>query len=203
MNKDFEITRGKTFQQRIRWETPPYIYKPITSISQGAPAIVVATAHGVPDGWRIAVVSAKGMTKINASNNPPETSDYLRATVIDADTIELNDVNSADYKPHIASTGFVQYLTPMDLAGFTARMQIKNKVGGNVLASSLAGDSPLDVITIAIDNAEKTITVTISATATAAFAWSKGVYDLEMVSGTGVVTALLSGIISISTEVTT
>ena len=55
----------------------------------------------------------------------------------------------------------------------------------------------------ATDNAAKTITLTIEATATDDFAWTKGVYDLEMISATGKVTAILSGRVSVSKEVTT
>lgn len=204
MNKDFEIVRGKTFQHVLRWEAPPYLYKAITSISQSAPVSIVTTfAHGLPEGWRVAIVSAKGMTQINAENSPPKTSDYRRATVVDTTTIELNDVNSSDYKAHTASTGFVQFLTPVDMTGFSARMKIKNKVGGTVLASTDAGDTPVDIIDITISTVTKTITLLISATDTAALAWSKGVYDLEMVSAGGIVTTLLAGKISVATEVTT
>lgn len=199
--KDFVIEQGKTFQHVLRWEAPPYIYKPISGITQAAPAVVTAATHGVPNGWRVAIVSVKGMTAINAVNDPPKTSEYKRATVLTANTIELNDVNSADYKPY-TSGGYVQYLTPVDMGGFTARMQIKDKVGGVVLASTEVGDTPLDTITITIDNVAKTISLLISAADTAALTWTKGVYELEMING-GVVTALLTGKITVTKEVTT
>lgn len=51
VNKDFVIEQGKTFQHVLRWETLPFVYKPITGISQVAPARVTATGHGLPDGW--------------------------------------------------------------------------------------------------------------------------------------------------------
>lgn len=56
---------------------------------------------------------------------------------------------------------------------------------------------------IAIDNTAKTITLTISATATEGFAWTKGVYELEMVSGPGFVTSLIAGKVVVLKEVTT
>lgn len=199
--KDFIIEQGKTFAHVLRWEAPPYIYKAISGISQGAPAIVTSVAHGVPDGWRVAIVSVKGMKEINATVAPPAAAAFRRATRIGADSIELNDVNSSEYTAYV-SGGFVQYLTPVDLTGFTARMKIKSKEGV-VLASTEAGDTPLDVITVAIDTALKTITVTISASATAAFSWTKGLYDLEMVSPGGVVTAILKGKIQVTKEITT
>lgn len=201
MAQNLTILQGKTFSRVVRWEALPFVYKAITAITKAAPAVVTSPAHGAPDGWRVAVVSAKGMTEINASN-PPKDREFKKATRVDADTISLNDVNASEYSTY-ESGGYVQYYTPVDLAGFTARMQIKDKVGGTVLASSDVDDLPLNIITIAIDNTLKTITVTISATNTAAIVWKKGVYDLEMISAGGEVTALLSGEVEVVFEVTT
>lgn len=199
---DLPIEQGKTFSYVLRWEAPPIVYKPITGIANTAPARITAAAHGVPDGWRVAVVSVKGMTQINAANTPPKDSDYRQATVVDTNTVELNTVNAADYKAY-ASGGYLMFNTPVDLAGFTARMTIKDKVGGTVLASTEVAHAPKNIITVTVNNTTKKITIDISAAATAALTWTKGVYDLEMVSGSGVVTALIAGAVSVSKEVTT
>ena len=206
--KDLTIQQGKTFSLVIRWETEPIIFKPITDISlaAGAPRLTVA-GHGCPAGWRASVTRVKSPKQINAENNPPKASDYRAVTVIDTNTVEFNDMAPFDDNgnewPAYTEGGFLQYNTPVDLAGYTARMKIKDKVGGTVLASTEAGDTPLNVLAIAIDNAAKTITLTIEATATDDFAWTKGVYDLEMVSPSGVVTTILSGKVSVTKEVTT
>lgn len=199
--QDLTILQGKTFSRVVRWEALPHVYKAISGITQAAPTVVTATGHGVPNGWRVAVVSAQGMEEINAST-PPKEREYVQATVLTANTIELNTVNSSEYSAY-TSGGYLQYYTPVDMAGFTARMQVKDKPGGTVLSSTDVDDAPLNVITVTIDNAAKTITLNISATNTAALAWKKGVYDLEMVSGTGEVTALLTGSITVTPEVTT
>lgn len=207
-SKDLEIKQGKTFSLVLRWETEPIVYKAITAISlaNGAPRLTV-TGHGTPNGWRGAVTRVKGMTQINAKNSPPRASDFVTATVIDANTIELNTVTPCDDSgtewSDYTSGGFWQFNTPVDLAGYTARMKIKDKIGGTVLASTEAGDSPLNILSIAIDNAGKTITLSIAATATDDIAWAKGVYDLEMVSAGGVVTTILSGKVTVTKEVTT
>ena len=206
--KDLEIKQGKTFSLVIRWETEPIVFKPITAISfaNGAPRLTV-TGHGTPNGHRGAVTRVKGPAQINAKNSPPRDSDYVPALVIDANTIELNsvapyDANGTEWLAYV-SGGFWQYNTPVDLAGYTARMKIKDKVGGTVLASTEAGDSPLNVLDIATDNMAKTITLTIAATATDDFTWTKGVYDLEMVSAGGVVTTIMAGKVTVAKEVTT
>ena len=200
--KDLEVRQGKTLTHVLRWGSPRFGYKPITGITQSAPCLITAVGHGIPDGWRVAVVSVKGMTQLNAKKAPPDSDEYHSATVADADHIEQNKVNASEFSPYV-SGGFLQYQIPVDLTGFTARMKIKNKVGGAILASTEAGDTPLNTISVVIDPVAFTITVTISATATAAVVGKKGVYDIELVSAGGVVTELLKGRIIVVKEVTT
>ena len=201
--KDHTIQQGKTFAFVLRWETEPIVRKAITGVSfaLGAPRIT-AVGHGAPDGWRCTLYGIKGPKQLNAENNPPRAEDYHAATVLDADTVELNEINPYDEQgnewPAYVSGGFLQYNTPMDLTGYTARLAVKDKIGGTVLLSLTTENGG-----IAIDNVAKTITLTIAAAATEDFAWSRGVYELEMVSPTGVVTALLIGKVSVTKEVAT
>jgi hypothetical protein len=196
LRTDLIILQGRTFSRTERWEIEPIVYKPITAITQAAPCIVTATGHGVPDGWRVAIVSVKGMTQINASN-PPKDSEYVVAKKLTDNTIELNTVNAAEYKAY-TSGGYVQYNTPHDLADYVARMSIKDKVGGTELLSLTTANSR-----ILIDNTTKTITLEIDALDTAAITFKKGVYDLELESPSGVVKALMYGNVTVTNEVTT
>jgi hypothetical protein len=196
IKKDLTILQGRTYSHPIKWETEPVIYKPITAITQAAPCIVTAVGHGLPDGWRAAIVSVKGMTQINASN-PPKDSEYVVAKVLTANTIELNTVNAAEYKAY-TSGGYVQYNTPQDLTSYIARMSIKDKVGGTELMALTTANSR-----ILIDNTTKTITLEIDAVDTAAITWKAGTYDLELESPSGVVTALMYGAVKVTKEVTT
>lgn len=195
--KDLSLVQGKTFSLVLRWETEPILYRPITAIQQTAPARLTVTAHGVPDGWRCAVTNVKGMTEINAEANNLRDKDYNPVTVIDVNTIEINAINAAGFKDYV-SGGILQHNTPVSLVGYTARMAIKDKVGGTVLLTLTTENSG-----IALDSTKHTITLTISAAATAALTWKSGKYDLELISPTGVVTALLSGAVTVTKEVTT
>lgn len=197
---DIVIIKGKTWSEVIRWEQPTLVYKAITSISKvGGSAVIGVVGHGVPEGWRVAVVSVKGMVEINAANWPLKDKDFHKATVLTADSIELNDINAADYKDYV-SGGFVVYRAPVDLTGFAARMSIKDKVGGTLLESLTSAGGEID-----IDTVNYKITRTLDAVTTAAFTWKKGVFDMEMVSpdGTPVVTLLDDGAVLIEQEVTT
>lgn len=87
---------------------------------------------------------------------------------------------------------------PIDLTDYTARMQIREK---------LKDENPVIELTtennrIILGGEEGTITLTISADDTSDLTIKKGVYDLELVSGGGVVTRLLEGAITVAPEVT-
>ena len=251
--QDFIIEQGKTFSQMIRWETSPIIYRPITGITQAAPAAITAAGHGIPTGWRVAVVSAMGMTQINSPvDSRQRPTIYHQATVVDVNTVTLNDVNSANYSAWI-SGGYIRLNTPTSLTGFTARMTIKDSIAvpnllvcttggttGTVLPQVVGADgtvvwsaapagssrsmtwTPGTIIAlnavmdthellrldttnlrIVLDTINYIITLTVSAVDTAALQWAQGVYDLELVSSSNVVTGLLSGNIAITQEVTT
>lgn len=193
------IRKGKTFSRVLRPTAPPYIYKAITAITNTAPVSITAVGHGLVTGQYAAVVSAQGMKEINAQSTPPAPSEYHKVTVVDADTITINDINAAEFRAY-TSGGYLQYLTPLDMSGCTARRAIKDRVGGTVLFSMTTENSRL-----AIDNTAHTITETITATDTAAITWTCGVTDLELeVTATGVVTEIdAEDVAVVEDEVTT
>lgn len=195
---DLTIIKGSTFSRVLRWESLPLIYKPITAITKAAPVAITATTHGLKTGWRTAVVSVGGMRELKATNWPLRASDFHKCTVSDANIITLNDVNSLDYTAY-TSGGSLVYYTPVSLASFTARMQIRATVDATTTLESLTSSAG-----ITLDDTEHTITITIAASATAAYDFTEGVYDLELVSGdaTPVVTKLLSGSVFVASEVT-
>ena len=198
-NKDIVIQQGRTFKLTLRWEIPPIIYKAITAMTQSAPLRITVPGHGVPDGWRVAVSGVKGMTELNVASDSPRDREYHQATVIDPNTVELNSVNASSFKQYIGG-GYLQYNTPAPLDGFAARMSIKDKVGGTELLLLTTENGR-----IVLDLAKRTITLIISSVDTTTIAWKSGVYDLELVSGDtpAVVTALLTGKVSVTKEVTT
>ena len=141
-NQDLVIQQGSTFNYIVRWETSPIVYVPITNITQAAPAVITATGHGAPNGWRVAITGVKGMTQINAAGSPPYDNDYHWATVVDTNTISLNDVNASTYKAY-TSGGYLQYNTPQPLTGYTARMDIVSNIPATTyqLQCMIAGTS--------------------------------------------------------------
>jgi len=87
--------------------------------------------------------------------------------------------------------------SPVDLTGYSARMQARHSV--NASATFIDIDSGSEIV---LGGVLGTLAITLSDTVTAAITEQCGVYDLELVSGAGVVTRLLQGSITVSREVT-
>lgn len=188
---NFKINQGSTFFQVLRWEGAEKIYKPITAATKAAPIVITAPMHGLVNSWRVKFTDVGGMKELNSS------TEYHQCTVLDADTISINAINSFSYTAY-TSGGVIEYNTPVDLTGMTARMQIRLKVTSDAAIHELTTENG----GIILDNIAKTITLTIPANITADFAFSQAVYDLEMVSSGNIVTSFASGSVVLIKEVT-
>lgn len=87
----------------------------------------------------------------------------------------------------------------IDLTGYTARMKIKNARTDATALEELTTENG----GITLGGAAGTIALLFTDAETTAMTWETGVYDLELVSGSGVVTRLLQGVVTVSAEVTT
>jgi len=86
----------------------------------------------------------------------------------------------------------------INLTGYTARMQIRERVESATALVSLTSSSG-----ITLGGAAGTVVITITAALTDALPnMKKGVYDLELVSAGGIVTRLLQGEVVVSPQVT-
>jgi len=193
---DWTIYQGRTFKRVVRWETTPTVFKSITGITQSAPTVVTCPGHGLRSGWYGAITDVRGMTEINAQANTPRVGDYRQLTVIDIDTVSVDDLSSAQFSAY-TSGGYLRYNTPKSLAGAVARLHVRNRVGGTLLLSlsSTSGE-------IVLDDSEHVIVVTISDDVTKLATYTKGVYDLEIEDGVGETYVLLTGTVTVVPEIT-
>jgi hypothetical protein len=187
---NLKVYQGSTFREILRWESSAKVYAPIVNISKTAPMVVTATAHGAPQNWRVKISGALGMKEAN-------TTDYIITTAVTADTITFNEVNALAYSTYTGS-GVLEYNQPVNLSGFTARMQVRSKLEDTAVITELTTTNG----GIVLDNTLKTITLYISATDTAALSFTTAVYSLELVSSGGEVTQLVNGNFSLVKEVT-
>jgi hypothetical protein len=188
---NFKLYQGSTFAEVLRWESSVKVYVPITGTTNSAPLVVTAPNHGVPQDWRIKFTNIVGMTDLNSQEN------YYQATSVTANTIIINDVNSLGFKPYV-SGGIVEYNKPIDMTGFTARMQIRVKITDTAVIQELTTENGY----ITISNVNKTITLNLPAAITAGYTFNSAVYSIEMISSGGQVTPFCNGTITLVKEVT-
>lgn len=186
---NFKIYQGSTFSEILRWESSTKIYKPIAGIIKAAPMVVQSVSHGIPAGWRVKITNVVGMTEVNSS-------DYKTATEVTTDSVIFNDINSLGYKEY-TSGGVLEYNEPNSLAGYTARMHIREKVTSTTTLDELTTENG----GITIDDSGKTITLSITATDTAAYTFKTAVYSIELISGATVI-PFVYGNLTLETEIT-
>lgn len=191
---NYKIYQGSTFQETYRWESETKVYVPIQAISKDAPVVITTSEpHNLPTGWRIRVVGAGGMKEINSTGDS-----FYMVTNTTATTLEINSVNSLQYTTY-TSGGVVEAGAPVPLAGYSARMQIRESVDSTTVihtATTENGGIVLD------DTTFKTITLTIPASATQDFTFETAVYSVELYTTGGVVVPFLAGNLTLVPEVT-
>jgi len=186
---NLKIYQGSTFRQILRWESATKVYKPITSITNAAPMVITAAAHGVPQGWRVKLSNVGGMKEAN-------NLDYFIASDVATNTVTANAINSIGFSAYTTG-GILEYNLPVDLAGVTARMQLREKVDSATVIHTLTTENN----GILLDNTLKTITLEIDESITAQFSFKSAVYDLELVKNNDVI-PFLTGSVSLTREVT-
>lgn len=174
---------GSTHETALRISSQTMRYSPISGMAQSAPLEIFSTAHGILDGWKVAIIGAKGMVELNASDpNDIKVSEYHRCTVIDADTVDFDGISAANFRTY-TSGGYLAFYAPMSLASYTsARMDIKTRVGGEViLALNTTGG------TLEIDAATSTVWIRLDDTSLDSVAARRDyVFDIELVSASAV-----------------
>lgn len=186
---DLRIIQGATFRKPLLLMQPVYAYKPIGTIQQSAPLRLSVTAHGLPDGWPTWIEGVRGWSALNRDK---QRERFRVAKVIDADTIEFNDLNGLGQS---AAGGTLVYQLPVDLAGASARMNIRDAAGNLLLALlTVTGE-------LVVDGLGRLLMV-LSAAQTAALTWTQGFYDLELVMADGSVDRWANGEVTVSQEQT-
>ena len=194
---NLSICKGATFVLPVRWGVEPMNYIDIQAVSNDVPARISAAGHGLVSGWPVAITNVRGMKEINAPSFPPPAESFHECTVVDADTIDLHEVNSIDYGTYV-SGGILQYWTMPDLSSYTAVLEVTDPRTGEVIFSFSSVPAVEDIGTIAIDVSAGSITIEIPATNTKELAFQKAAYVLSTVSVTGKVNKVIYGNIKLS-----
>lgn len=199
------IRLGASVDIPIRVETDSLSFAAIASISRAAPSRIVTTApHGILDGWRCAVVDAKGMTEINAasSSHPISDKDLHVVSVVDTTTLDLVGVSSLSFRAHTANTGTLAFYAPKDLTGYTAaRMDVKTSADDvDPLITFHTDDGTLEIDTV---NGALWLRLLPDTLSTALIEVGEYVTDIEMIRADGVDALCATSPFVVVEEVTT
>lgn len=177
-----EVARGTTVEIPIRMESGVLVYRPIAGVEASTPLRLNVPAHGLLDDWRCAVAGAVGLDEGNALSQPPRDIEMRHVTVIDADVIEFNRVDAADWTPYCHG-GHVVAWEPLDLSVYTqAEMQVRDKPNGTLLGT----------YALYIDPALGALWLQLTPVVSEAIAYSEGVFTIRATRATGQVDALCS-----------
>ncbi len=172
---------GDTTEIPVRVESDAWSFALITAMSKTAPLRVTAEAHGIPDGWRAAIVDAGGMTELNTAWDELTDSDLRRVTVIDANTVAIDGVCGIGFRNYTTG-GALAFRTPRDLSGYTAaKMDLKKQVGGGIELSLTNDNGRLQ-----IDEANHAVWIRLSDTDKAALTARAYVFDIELTRTDGI-----------------
>ena len=192
---NFKVYQGSTFQEVLRWESATKTYATISGISKAAPCVITVN-NGQPTppvNWRVRVTGVIGMKEINQLSD----SDYYLTSAISSNNITINTINSAAYTTY-TSGGIVEWNTPVPLAGYTAKMQIRESIDSSTVILELTTANS----GIVIDTTNYTIGINMTSTQTAAFTFINAVYSLELTNVGGAVQTFVNGNLSLVPEVT-
>jgi hypothetical protein len=183
------LIQGATFRDTLRLSQPTFAYKAISAISAVAPVRLLVPDHGLASDWPVWVRGVQGFPEINRE---PLRQKPWAATRIDSDTLEINVLSAVGLNP---SGGQLVYQLPVDLTGCTARMQIRDQPGGQLLLELSTGAG----LTL---EAAGTLRREISAAQTGGLTFTDAVYDLEVTFADGSVQRWAEGSVKVSPQVT-
>lgn len=124
------------------------------------------------------------------------TDEYIYPSETTENNLTFNSINSLNYNTYV-SGAVLTYNAPVDLIGYSARMQIREKLTSTSVIQELTTENSL----IVLNNNTKTINLNIPATTTAGYNFKTAVYSLELTKDS-VVTPLVNGVITLELEVT-
>lgn len=188
---DLTIEQGATFVKKLNWYGGGKVVREIEGVTSGCPTRITITAHGLPASadTPIYIQDVKGAKSLNTKGKE------IVATYVDADNFDV--VVNTQGETWTSGTGCVHYFSPKNLAGWTARLHIRDELDDTTTLVSLTSPSG-----IVIDTATAEIQISITATETAALDFDEAVYDLELEDGSGNVTRLIEGLVTLKKEVT-
>jgi hypothetical protein len=187
------IYQGSTLQQLFYWYSSTEVTKAISAIVNGYPTVLTTGAvHGLPDSD--IPVSILGVPSWLDTDTP--LANRIYASKVDTTNFSVK-VNGIDQDAYDGTGGVLVYNAPMDLANWSARMQIRESVDSDVVIAEFTSTDGQIAL-----GSDGSISLTDTDTVTDALDFSAAVYDLELVDPDGNVYRPFEGPVSLSKQVT-
>lgn len=187
------IPKGKTFEFALRYASGRMVSKEIAALPSLVPVRLTVPDHGMPDGWPFTVSCVVRPYELNGS--------YV-ATVVDDDTIEINDLVGQCWRHKWSGGGVIQYPAPADIDGWTARAMFRRTIRDEEPLLTFTTEAGADGLFL-VDPAESTFTLSLTAERAETLPVVSGVWDAEAVDPSGRVYPLVGvSPFSVSNEVT-
>ncbi len=177
------ILQGKTLEFALQYAEDHFTYCDIVAVPSLVPVQLSVPSHGIPDGWPVTIQCVRRPDELNG--------DYL-ATVIDDDTIEINDLVGSCWRHQWSAGGHVRYPTPQDITGWSARATLRRRVGDDSAVLTFHSDPAQNPDgLIIVDPAEHSFTLKLDEAAAKQLQPMVGVWDAEVIDPAGNVFALV------------
>ncbi|GJN49433.1 hypothetical protein [Pseudomonas tohonis] len=161
---------------------PQFIWRPIAAIQPTAPVRLTIPGHGLPGRWPVWFEQVDGFADLNRDK---DRQPFRLADVVDADTIELNELNGMGLS---AAGGVLVYRAPIDLTDCLAELHIR-LAGQELVLSTVAGGLQV----AGLGQLDAVITLEQSA----ALPLGRGEYDLYVTDSLGERLPWLGGAITV------
>ncbi|MGH8562716.1 MAG: ubiquitin-activating E1 FCCH domain-containing protein [Gammaproteobacteria bacterium] len=176
---NIEIPRRAGLDRTLTYRRSPTVKRAITAISKADPGKVTAPGHGFLSGATVFITRLKGMEQ--GANRA------YTVAVLDADNFTIG-IDTSAYDPYV-SGGVADNGKPVDLTGYTARMQFR--------AKETDASPALDLTTsnggVFLGGTAGTIRFVITAAQAIALTLTQGVHEFDLIDSAGAVRKFFEG----------
>ncbi|MFI8384811.1 hypothetical protein [Pseudomonas sp. NPDC079086] len=168
------------------WLMQPQFVSPapeITEIHRTAPLRMTVPSHGLPGTWPVWI---RGVSAGGSLNREPDREAFYMPHVIDADTLEFNNLDGVDSR---ATGGRITYRIPLDLTGCSGRLLLCGKGEQLELTTENGG--------LVVEGLGQMMIV-LTEEQSAAITWVRGTYELMLTMSDGDVIPWLFGDVLVS-----
>lgn len=189
--KKVELVQGETFQLPLYWYRGDDVVKSITAASNDYPALCTAAGHGLPLTSNVPVTLIGPTSWLTTPSASKRDRIYAKAVNADTFTVAIDSTDEDAYAPG----NTLIYTPPVDLAGWTARMQLRESVDADDIILEFTTENGRIAL-----SSDGQIMLTADEADTVLLDFTTAIGDVEVISPGGVVTRVARLIVKLNKE---